>query len=240
MKTHRIAPLAFDPLYYTSFPYLCHTHDGRIVVTYRQASTFSRDAALRDLTTHHDPNSWICTRIIDYNEQNIEVTSTEQKIAYRGAYGVNDPAITKLRNGGYLLRFVALNIYESKTYRPSPSKKIFSHRVEHGLVTEVFGQIVLYSNDLDNWIQHGSVTETSFPPSCARDPIIQLQDESLILPSYIGAPSRSDVSILHRSYDNGKTWSYESVIAIDQEVKIRNYMGLISMRRRLWIWGMDI
>ena len=225
MKIHCTEPLSFDSSYYTSFPYLCPTNDGDIVVAYRQASTFSKDAALANLTTHHDPNSWICTKRLKYLPEKYSLISNPELVAYNGPFGVNDPAITLLRDGTYLMRFVALNIYSSQAYRPSPGKKIFSHRVEHGLVTEVAGQIILSSSNLSDWTQVGMIAETSFPPSCSRDPIVELEDESLIMPAYIGAPERSDIALLHRSFDKGKTWDYESYIAIDQGAQYSQLHG---------------
>ncbi len=202
---------------YTSFPYLSHAHDGEFVVTYRQASSFSRDAALGNLATHHDPDSQICLRLLTFNKPECKLIIHEEIVAFRGEYGVNDPAITKLKNGGYLLRFVALNIFDSAQYRPNRNSRIFSHRVEHGLVTEVAGQMVLYSDNLRKWTFRGFVGESYYPPSCSRDPVVELQDKSLIMPAYIGAPGRSDMAILHRSYDGGKSWGCESIIAVDEK-----------------------
>ena len=125
-----------------------------------------------------------------------------------------------------MIRFVALDIFKTKEYKHNKNKKIFSHRAEHGLVTNVLGQMIMKSSNLDDWEELCIVNDINFGPSCGRDPILELEDGSLIMPGYIGAPSRSDISLLHRSFDNGVNWDFTSIIAIDKEGEYSQMHGI--------------
>ena len=217
--------LIFEKEKYISFPNLCLGKNGEILCTYRKASKFSFDAAKNNLATHHDPDSSIHLAHLEIDLKNNFFVKKNIKV-YDTSYGVNDPSITLLKNKNYLIRFVALEITNSSDYKHKKNKKIFSHRVEHGLITNVVGQIVLKSSDLITWEQLSIVEDADFGPSCGRDPIIELEDDTLLMPGYVGAPGRSDVSILHRSFNQGKSWDFTSLIAIDMEGKYSQMHGI--------------
>tara|TARA_B100000212_G_C27384787_1_gene538761 strand:+ start:2563 stop:3702 length:1140 start_codon:yes stop_codon:yes gene_type:complete len=217
--------LIFEDKRYISFPNLCKGKNGELLCTYRKASEFSFEAAKNNLATHHDPDSSIFLATLDIDDRNNCIIKDNKKI-YQTSYGVNDPSITLLRNNNYLIRFVALKITNTKEYIHDKNNKIFSHRVEHGLVTNVVGQVVMKSNDLKDWNEISLVKDINYGPSCGRDPIIELEDGSLLMPGYVGAPARSDISLIHRSFDDGENWNFSSIVAIDKDGEYSQMHGI--------------
>ncbi len=198
---------------YCSFPHVVRLPDQRLALVFRRASKFSYDAALNGIATHHDPNSSI--EILFSSDDG--ATWSERKTIYNTQYGVNDPAITVLKSGKLLIRFVALNITSSENYHDL-GQKIFSHRTEHGLVTNVIGNIVMSSVDLgQNWKEIGMDSVPALGPSCSRDPIVECDDNTLLMPVYTGAPQRSDETWVLRSFNGGVTWGSPSKIASDPQ-----------------------
>ena len=208
---------------YCSFPHMVKYED-RIICVFRRASHFSVMSAMEGKHTHHDPDSEIC-QIESYD--NGESWDQESfKVIYKSEFGVNDPSLTVLKNGSILLRFVALKIEKTEDIEEFP-KKIFSHRSEHGLVTEVVNNLLLISSDGGKtWKDHGEIKSSITGPSCSRDPLIQLSDGSLLASVYTGAPQRSDISWVLRSFDNGKTWGEETVLGIDRKGQYSQLQGI--------------
>lgn len=198
---------------YCSFPHVARLPDQKLALVFRKASKFSYDAAINGTATHHDPNSSI--EIIFSSDEGL--TWGESKTIYNTQYGVNDPAITVLESGKMLVRFVALNITCSENYHDL-GHKIFSHRTEHGLVTNVIGNIVMSSSDLgETWNEIGLDSIDTLGPSCSRDPIVECDDGTLLMPVYTGAPQRSDECWVLRSFNGGVTWGTPTKIASDPE-----------------------
>ena len=210
---------------YNSFPHIAYDHEGRLLLAHRRASKFSADAAKNGLATHHDPDSEICLVHSDDNGYNWDLAN--HKVIYKSpTYGVNDPAITVLANGDVLVRFVVLNIAATNVVNPDQTL-LFSHRSEHGLVTTVAGNLVLKSNDGGNvWQQLNLTTVKDFPNSCSRDPILEMEDGSWLMPVYTGAPQRSDISWVIRSLDQGRTWCHPTMIACDDNGKNSQLQGI--------------
>ena len=201
---------------YCSFPHVVKVKN-KLIAVFRRASNFSVKAAIKGIHTHHDPDSEICT--IESYDDGLSWDQTSFKIVYKSSYGVNDPSITVLSNGDLLLRFVALKITKTSdlTYFP---KKIFSHRAEHGLVSEVVNNLLLISADDGNtWKDYAEIKSDKIGPSCSRDPLIELEDGSLLAPVYTGAPQRSDISWCVRSFDKGISWGEPTIIGIDPSGK---------------------
>ncbi len=189
---------------YCSFPHLAYLPSGKLAVTFRRASKFSADAAKRGVATHHDPDSSIEMLISPDDGQ---TWRAEDRITvHKSKFGVNDPSLTVLKDGTILNRFVALDIKPTGAVRERPAK-IFSHRVEHGLVTTVVGNMISKSTDGGkNWEVWSVADCPEIGPSCSRDPIVEMPDGSLLMPVYTGAPQRSDIAWVIRSFDGGKTW----------------------------------
>lgn len=207
------AVVHFDSGAYTSFPHVLNV-EGTLWCVFRKASEFSRDAALNGVATHHDPNSSIW---ISSSDDGGASWSTPN-LVYKGPYGVNDPAITLLDSGDMLIRFVVLEI-TSQGFYSSDDRQLFSHRTEHGLITKVRGNLVLRAAGprYDDWYYVGMSDNEEIGPSCSRDPILELQDGTLIMPVYTGAPKRSDQSWCLRSFDGGVNWVHPVLIADDPD-----------------------
>ncbi len=209
---------------YCSFPHISYLSNGKLAVVFRKASKFSADAAKSGVATHHDPDSSI--EMIISNDHGLTWDYNSQRTIYKSKYGVNDPSITVLKNGTILVRFVALEIVNSKGCKQPPNK-IFSHRSEHGLLTSVVGNIIISSNDNGlNWNQVGITDCDSIGPSCSRDPIIEMPDETLLMPVYTGAPQRSDISWVIRSFNGGNTWCSPIRIMSDENGKFSQLQGI--------------
>lgn len=208
---------------YCSFPHIVYLPNGKLAVTFRKASKFSSDAARNGIATHHDPDSSI--EMIESSDEGLTWLNNPRTI-YKSEYGVNDPALTVLADGTILVRFVALDICSSKNVQKNPVK-IFSHRVEHGLLTTVIGNIVLKSVDNGlNWTELGISNSIDIDPSCSRDPIVEMPDGSWLMPVYTGAPQRSDISWVIRSFDKGTTWCEPIRIMSDENGKYSQLQGI--------------
>ncbi len=208
---------------YCSFPHVIKINN-KLLAVFRRASNFSVKAALKGTHTHHDPDSEIC--IIESNDNGASWDQKSFKVIYKSNYGVNDPSLTLLNDGTILLRFVALKITKTSELDYFP-KKIFSHRAEHGLVSEVINNLLMSSNDEGKtWNDYSEIKCPEIGPSCSRDPLIELEDGSLIAPVYTGAPQRSDISWSLRSFDKGLTWGSPSIIGIDESGKYSERHGV--------------
>ena len=198
---------------YISFPHVVKINDQKLAMVFRHAGNLSANAALENKVTHHDPDSRI--KIVFSNDQGRSWSNP--LIAYESSYGVNDPALTVLKDGTLLLRFVALNVVKTKdAYKIS--QPIFSHRVEHELVSTVVGNIVCKSNNEGKTWSYLCLSDPQdIQGGCSRDPILELPDSSLIMPIYHGSPQRSEVASLIRSYDKGLTWQNSSIIMSDDK-----------------------
>lgn len=209
---------------YCSFPHIAYLSNGKLAVVFRKASKFSSDSAKSGIATHHDPDSSVEWITSDDNGLTWDIES--KKTIYKSKYGVNDPALTILKDGTILVRFVALDINKSINPQSNP-KKIFSHRTEHGLLTTVVGNLVISSTDQGKTWQELSVTDCEeIGPSCSRDPIVEMPDESWLMPVYTGAPQRSDISWLIRSFDKGNSWCSPIRIMSDENGKFSQYQGI--------------
>ena len=148
------------------------------------------------------------------------------RTVYKGPYGVNDPAMTVLQDGHLIVRFVALDIRRTSNVT-RPPKKIFSHRNEHGLVTTVIGNIVLESIDEGRtWTEIGVDSVEEIGPACSRDPIVELADGSWLAPVYTGAPQRTDISWVVRSFDRGRNWCEPIRIMSDDSGRFSQLHGI--------------
>jgi len=209
---------------YCSFPHIVRMPNGRLAVTFRKASKFSADAAKAGVATHHDPNSSI--HIIFSDDEGETWPLEGVRTVYDTQYGVNDPAMTVLADGTVINRFVALDIRPTGEVT-TPPKKIFSHRTEHGLVTSVVGNMVVQSKDNGlTWEEIGVEDIPEIGPSCSRDPIVEMPDGSWLMPVYTGAPQRSDISWVIRSFDRGRNWCEPIRIMSDERGRFSELQGV--------------
>jgi sialidase-1 len=219
---------------YLSFPHISRLNSGRLVVVYRKAGVMSAKAALEGLTTHHDPDSSI---FIIYSEDEGVSWSRPRKI-YKSQYGVNDPALTVLQDGTCLLRFVLLEIQKVSAKINLHNRPIFSHRVEHGLVATVIGNMVLSSsNEGESWSELGISDPPGIVGGCSRDPILEMPDGSLLMSLYTGSPRRTEISWVIRSFDKGKTWHNPVMIMSDPNGDVSQQQGINYSETSLFHFG---
>ena len=210
--------------HYSSFPHIIKLNNNELLISFRRASKFSADAALSGVATHHDPDSEIM--VMRSSDKGFTWPLKTLGVAYKSKFGVNDPSLTMLRDGSIINRFVALNIQPTQSVR-QPPVKIFSHRSEHGLVTEVIGNLIIHSTDNGiNWHLIETKDFSSIGPSCSRDPVVELADGSWLMPVYTGAPQRSDISWVIRSFDRGVTWTAPTRIMFDERGKYSQLQGI--------------
>ncbi len=209
---------------YCSFPHIVYLPSGNLAVTFRRASKFSADVAKRGTATHHDPDSSI--ELIESPDHGQTWSRDSLRTVYKSSCGVNDPSLTALKDGTILCRFVALSITSTARLGHNP-KKIFSHRVEHGLITEVVGNMVLRSYDGGkSWREVGLAEVSDIGPSCSRDPIVEMPDGSWLMPVYTGAPQRTDIAWVIRSFDEGRSWCEPIRIMSDEGGRFSQLQGI--------------
>jgi sialidase-1 len=198
---------------YISFPHIVYLPNKQLGLVFRKASEFSHEAANAGLVTHHDPNSSI---EMIFSQDHGQTWSKKSKTIYQSKYGVNDPSLTVLKDGGVLLRFVALEVTPTNRVGDLQGRRLFSHRVEHGLVATVVGNIICRSDDSGySWRELGVADVFGLTNTCSRDPILELPDQSLLMPVYSGSPQRSEIAYVIRSFDKGLTWHEPTIVMCD-------------------------
>ena len=214
-----------EPDTYCSFPHVVRLSNGVLAVVFRRAGKFSADAAKNGVATHHDPDSSI--QLITSPDLGHTWPAENRRTVYKGRWGVNDPAMTVLADGSVICRFVALDIRQTSAVGGEPPKKIFSHRTEHGLVTSVVGNMIMRSTEYgESWVEIGVEQVPELGGSCSRDPIVEMPDGSWLAPVYTGAPQRSDISWVVRSFDRGRTWCEPVRVAIDDNGRYSELQGI--------------
>ena len=210
---------------YSSFPSIVKSNENQIMVAFRVAGKYSALAAKNNLVTHHDNDSMIQTIVSDDKGLTWDTENTKSVYQFENKQGVNDPGLTLLGDNTLLLRICVLNILPSKR-RSELDGLIISHREEHGLISSIKGNLILKSKDFgQNWKKVCFIEDSNIKPFCSRESIIELQDKTLILSGYRGAPYTTDNAILLRSYDEGKSWGDESVIFSDSKGTLGQHYG---------------
>jgi hypothetical protein len=213
-----------EPGSYISFPHVVSLPNKKLALVFRRASKFSAEAAISGKATHHDPDSSI---EIIFSEDAGLTWSPQSRTIYKSEYGVNDPSLTVLKDGGLLLRFVALNIMRTNEVKNLMGRHIFSHRVEHGLVTTVVGNVVCRSDEHGlTWRELCISDAPGLTNACSRDPILEMPDGSLLMPVYTGSPQRSEIASVIRSFDQGLTWHEPTIIMCDTRGERSQQQGI--------------
>ena len=195
-----------------------------LVLVFRQADTFSRDAARQGNVTHHDAASWVaCLRSEDGGRS---WAPDSYRVAYRSEFGVNDPALTRLADGRLLLRVTEIDVRPSAD-RAALGPRLISHRVEHGRVAAARGNVVAPLDLESEAGTKGTLVEAGdLTASFSREPVTELPDGTWLLPVYAGAPFTTDVSYLLRSHDRGGIWGDVSVIFRDDSAGPSDLQGV--------------
>ena len=211
---------------YCSFPSIVKVSQEHLIIVFRVAGLKSVEAARNQEVTHHDSDSSIA--LMESFDSGRSWDSSSFKIIYSPPthVGVNDPGLTILKNGDLILRIALINVAKSNE-REILGSDILSHRVEHGLISSLKGNLLMKSNNLGKtWNQIGMVENLDTEPFCSREPIIELEDGSFVLSVYNGAPKKADTSFILRSFDFGKTWGDKTVIAQDPEFDKGQHYGI--------------
>ena len=216
-----------NPEFYSSFPSVVKMVNGELLITFRQAGERSVIAAKEGYVTHHDPDTWIATIRSKDNGESWE-KETYQIVYNDKKCAVNDPGLTALADGRLLLRFNVLDVIKSANNSKIRNRNIVSHRVEHGLICSIKHNIIITSeNNGESWDKKPKIIKVDgYTETSSRDPIVELDDGTLILSVYAGAPSRTDRVFLLRSFDNGNTWGNVSTIIQDKESSYSQHDGI--------------
>lgn len=214
-----------DADFFSSFPSLCILPDHRVAVVFRRAGSFSVAAAKRDNPTHHDTDSQTCLIISGnggefYDSSNLQVVTQIE-------HGVNDPGITLLSDGRLLLRNTIIQVCKT-TERKTLLAPIAAHRPDLGTISTVIGQCIQFSNDGGNNWSEPEIIDLKCDPKLvvSREQIIELEDGTLLMSVYTGVADASDNAFVIRSWDGGKTWQDQSLMAADENGKKSIFQGI--------------
>ena len=214
-----------DPEKYCSFPSIVRLKSGHLLLAFRMAGERSVRAAQVGAVTHHDPESSIgLIESLDNGQnwpnENVRIISETE-----ANQGVNDPGLSVLENGDLLLRNAVLDIVPTME-RKKIKGKLVSHRPEHNLVATLLGNQILISSDEGKiWNELAAHDTEGLKNTCSREPVLELDDNSLLLSVYYGAPQSCDQVSLLRSYDGGVSWGDLSIIASDPNGQLGQHSG---------------
>ena len=190
---------------YQSFPSICG-HGKQIFAVWRIAGQWSVEIARSGSPVHHDVNSWV---VFSVSEDNGLSWSDPVEIFVSEKFGVNDPAISYLKDGTLLVRVNLMHCVNSNE-RLSLEGRLLNHRSDLGQVSGSAGTIFLISKDFGKtWQNLGKVDFGELSFALSREPIIELQDGTLCLSVYESTPFESEKSHLVRSW-NGTSWRGDS------------------------------
>lgn len=195
---------------YASFPSIA-AGDGKLFLVYREAGEHSVKAAMSSMPCHHDNDS----RVLFSKSCNSGDTWEPPTEIFKGNYGVNDPAISILKNGRIIVRASEVEVKPS-SMRQELNGRLLNHRSDLREVSAVIGHIVLTTVDQgDNWSKPNKLNLGDLTHSLSRDPIVELNDGTLVLAVYESTPFRAEESFILRSWDQGENWGDKALIARD-------------------------
>jgi sialidase-1 len=207
--THTVVHRA--PGRYAAFPHIAAAPDGALIAVFREAGAETAKRALTQEHTHQDRDSRImCAQSTDGG-----ITwSAPVCIHESPEYAVNDPAVTVLRDGSYLVRFCRWRI-AARVARRTLDGPVHRHNVRDELVLMMAGSGFVRSGDGGRtWTAVDSeVADQPLVGAMSREPVLELGDGTLVLPVYMGYPAATESVWLLRSWDGGATWADASLIA---------------------------
>lgn len=220
----RYTKVYHDPSSYVTFPSVVCTADNKVIVAFREAGSFSVNAAKSGRPTHHDTDSRCC--IIFSADGGETFYASAKKVVTDIDFGINDPGLTILSSGSMILRTSAIEVKPSSE-RKNLDNQILAHRPELGTVSAVAGLTIQFSDDTGlSWSSPEFIeikgTSEKF---VSREPVVELEDGSFILSVYKSKPTQVEEAYLIRSYDRGKTWEDISLIAKDERGKLSMFQG---------------
>ena len=201
------------PATYASFPYICGDANGGQLCVFREAGAATAEAALDNRHTHQDRDSRIMLARRpagqrDWTRAENVIDSSETGLA------VNDPSLTLLRDGNWLLRFARWHLV-TLDRRRELTGPVMRHFPATGEVGRMAGNGFLLSNDEGrSWTElPATIDDPQMATACSRNPVIEHIDGSWLLPVYTGYPEKVETAYMIRSWDRGQTWGDWSIIA---------------------------
>lgn len=213
-----------DPLYYSSFPHVVALGDGSVLICFRRAGEMSVAAALAGRPTHHDSNSEIVVLRASLDHQRLRICG--ETVVKLPMAGVNDPALTILKNGHVLLRFTAIET------RPAADRsrlrgQLLAHRTDLGTVSGTLGNYIALSKDRGASFEAPNLIECGkWTHSISRDPVLELRDGTWLLPVYQSNPFSTESSWVIKSFDRGISWLDRSLVAEDPAGRASLFRGV--------------
>lgn len=213
-----------NPDFYITFPSVVALSGNKIMIAFREAGSFSVRASKAGSPTHHDSDSRCC--VITSNDGGESFAPESKTVVTTIEYGVNDPALTVLNNGKLVLRTSVIEVRPSSE-RSALKHQFLAHRPELKTISAVVGLTFQSSdNEGKTWspVQMIEVEGTN-DRFVSREPIIELEDGTLLLSVYRSVPTQVEKAYLIRSWDGGKTWKDVSLIAEDKRGDVSMFQG---------------
>jgi sialidase-1 len=212
---------------YSTFPCVVYLPENdQVIVAFRQAGSFSVASAARMTPTHHDNDSRCC--IISSYDGGMTFDQDSFQIVTEIEFGVNDPGISLLTSGQLILRNTVVEVKPSSK-RSELTTQLVAHRPDLKTVSAIGGLVIQFSNDQGKswssvkWIEFENCQDNYY---VSREPIIELEDGTLLLSVYKSLPNKTDNAYLIRSWDLGKTWKDLSLIASDEKGALSLFQGI--------------
>jgi sialidase-1 len=210
-----------DPEKYCTFPSIISLGVNRLLLSFREAGKWSVRAAKENRVVHQATDS-TCYVISSEDGGRTWKKETKNQV-YHGKYGINDAALTRLKNGELLLRLNEIEVRRSPE-RNKLKGPFVTHRPDLKTVSGSIGQLLFRSkDDGKNWSPPDRMDLGQLNYGFSRDPIVELEDGTLVLSVYEGAPFRREQVWLVRSWDQGKSWQDKSLISDDNSSPSEKY-----------------
>jgi hypothetical protein len=129
------------------------------------------------------------------------------------------------KDGRLLLRVTEIEARPTKE-RAKLAGPLLAHREDLGTVSSVTGNYLIVSHDFGNtWEKPLRMKWGEHDHAISREPIVELQDGTLLLSIYESRPQAAERSYLLRSYDDGLNWTDSALIAADPRAANSCYQG---------------
>jgi len=212
---------------YATFPSILYLNEtNEVIIVFRVAGEFSLKSSRAKNPTHHDNESKCCILISSDGGNSFNIKNT--RVVTDLDDGINDPAISILSNGDLILRNTVVEVKKTSNKQEMYSQ-FLAHRPELGTVSGIVGLTIQISKDKGrNWSSPEKIVIKNSKNSTfvSREPIIELEDNTLLLSVYSSLPDRSDKSYIIRSWNNGISWQDVSLIAADKNGQNSIFHGI--------------
>lgn len=209
----------WDSAYYSAFPSVIKRPNGELLLAFRRAP--ERKGFGEKSSNHGDPNSYL----VAVRSKDGENWTTTPELIYAHAFGGSqDPCLLQLRNGDVLC-----TSYGWAFLRPEGMKNLKKPYLEAGGAVFLGGYLVRSTDGTKTW--EGPMYPPHISPEINLSPLGQPVGAYNRGALYEGKKGRifwvvaaSDSNLPKKtsnhllvSDDKGKTWAYQSVVAIDDK-----------------------